>query len=255
MKWRNHSKPILKAKSLMEESVRPDAMTHPLKYITMTNLTQKIETSITPDQFIWGIKSEATCLMLMHKTVERITNEFRRVINSETPQSTDYSIAVELISELDEYGFKEEAAFLMTELTNLTLECNIHLAAWLRLQYKHLNMRMPEALSLIPTQSLKGRKIFIEHMCNRNGIIEFSFCYRECMEEEGTSYFDAQVLVQDIIEYATVHMDFKGVDDNDSLEGDRVERAIYIGAQILVEEFTREVIEQYVFAGKEIVIL
>lgn len=220
-----------------------------------TNLSQNLELSIHGDQFLNNLRSEYTLSMLMHKTVDRITKEFNFIIHTEFIKP-DYALAVELLHELVEYGFTKEALVLMETLTGVLVEINTPLLPWLRMQYKSLDMVVPESISMQSPSMWKGEKIFIEaHTTPRNGIIDFHFTRYADRNDEGANWYDGSVLVEDLIDFALSGEMTIGVVDTSDHTGCHVQHEYRMPAEAYVREFTEAIIMDYVTAGKKIVIL
>lgn len=225
----------------------------------MTNLTQKIDLSISPEKFVWGLKSEPTTLMLMHRLVRGLSNEVRSIIHDDAQFKVELNRALELISELEEYGFREEAKGLLVEISEVLNECWPDMIPYFIMQCQNSFFWFPYQKhvrhTVVTSNPFKGQDVSIEHRNESAGIIQL-IIYRTADRFEDPTMYDVYITVNDLIKWIREsEYNYAHYDTADPQTGHHVQRTTRIPDSVLMEECQDDIIVRYIKDGYPVIVL
>lgn len=226
---------------------------------TATNLTQKIEPSISANEFLLNLSKE-DAQMLVHSTLRRILNEIKSIEENEQGKiffdRPDFAQEVELIQELYSYGYRKEAHECLTNMGRHINELYSNLMPWFRMQARTFSgYVLPTELRFNQTEQLFKREIYLEDYNIANDIVIFTWCWLGTQNNEDVEWNNSAVALFELYEFAENNDMLTGLSDTSDHTGEHIQRELKTPLYIYVQEHIETIIKEYVKAGKEVVSL
>ncbi len=213
-----------------------------------TKLIENPVTTMTKLDFVDRIHSSPEELeMFLLKTKTRILREISALDSNDERSEPLYAQQIELIKELNEYGFEAEAIGCLTIMQARIMELTPTLRPWLNLHLKEFGV-----IGLTKRLETKA-PIFIETFYEHNNVLRVTWCVDGDQNSTNPNWHDSALLGSDLLKFARDLGLNTVVIDEVYHAGQHIQKEMKRPMFNHVQENIELFIKQYIQAGRELV--